>query len=226
MQCGEAMILTRLIKNVFRPELAVDSDEAEQIRVARLLNVGGGNKGIPIPAEYSGWEHVLLDIAPGPDVDLVLDARGLASIEAEQFDGIYCSHNLEHYFRHDGARVLAGFVHVLRSDGYAYIRVPDMSSLFRKMVSEDLDIDDTVYTPDSIPISFHDIVYGWGRQIESSGVDFYAHKSGYTAKALKSALEQAGFGTVYVAAFEADFELKALAFKTQPTEAQRAALGL
>jgi len=219
------MILTRLLKNVFRPSDGLEENIASD-RIPRLLNVGGGNKNIPIPDEYFGWNHVLLDIAPGPDVDLVLDARGLATIDAEQFDGIYCSHNLEHYFRHDGAKVLHGFFHVLKSDGYAYIRVPDMTSLLRRMISNDLDIDDTVYIANSIPVSFHDIIYGFGREIESSGVDFYAHKSGFTAKSLNAVLERAGFGTVIVATFEADFEIKALAFKTQPTEAQKARLGL
>src|SRR6266446_7887238 len=47
------------------------------------------------------------------------------ALAASQFDAVYCSHNLEHYYRHDGATVLRGFLHVLKPDGFAEIKVPD-----------------------------------------------------------------------------------------------------
>lgn len=219
------MILTRLIKNVMRSHgepATVGADGA--IETPSVLNVGGASKQIAIPANYSGWSHFLLDIAPGPDVDVVLDARQLTTLDAEQFDAIYCSHNLEHYYCHDGAKVLAGFMHVLKPNGYADIRVPDMTAVLKAMVTRNMDIDDVLYTAPAGPISVHDVIYGWGAEIERSGVDFYAHKRGFTAKSLTAALQAAGFARTAVS--ETGFEIRALAFKTEPNEAQKTTFGL
>lgn len=93
----------------------------------KVLNVGGGTRDIPLPPQYQGWEHILLDIDPRGQPDIVADARELTRLPPAQFDAVYCSHNLEHYYRHDGVKVLAGFRHVLKEDGLAHIMVPDTS---------------------------------------------------------------------------------------------------
>lgn len=221
------MILTRLIKNVMRSHDAPAAELGEHPAEApSVLNVGGGSKQIAIPPYYSEWNHLLLDIAPGADVDVVLDARRLTTLDAGQFDAVYCSHNLEHYYRHDCAKVLTGFAHVLKPNGYADIRVPDMAAVFKAMVTNGMDIDDVLYTASAGPISVHDVIYGWGAEIERSGVDFYAHKRGFTTKSLTAALEQAGFARIMMVFTNAGFEIRVLAFKTEPTEAQKATFGL
>jgi hypothetical protein len=222
------MILTRLIKNALRNHAAPAATDDERVaEVASVLNVGGNNKEIAIPSHYDGWSHFLLDIAPGPDVDVVLDARNLMTLDAGQFDAVYCSHNLEHYYRHDCEKVLAGFMHVLKSDGFVEIRVPDMTSVLRTMVANDMDIDDVLYSSTTAgPISVHDVIYGWGPEIERSGVDFFAHKRGFTNKSLTAALKQAGFAQISTAVSVSSFDLRAYAFKSGPTEAQKLALQL
>ena len=217
-------MLKNLLKNVVgrRESPLADAGAAAPC----VLNVGGGNKQIALPPTFVGWNHLLLDIAPGPDVDVALDARRLATLDAAQFDAIYCSHNLEHYYRHDCETVLAGFMHVLRPEGFADIRVPDMSAVLRSAVERRLDIDDALYIADAGPISVHDVIYGWGAQIERSGVDFYAHKRGFTVKSLSAALERAGFARVFTAVLQEKFEIRALAFKAEPSDAQKAVFGL
>ena len=32
----------------------------------KVLNVGGNSKAIPLPPQYAGFDHVLLDIDPTP----------------------------------------------------------------------------------------------------------------------------------------------------------------
>jgi predicted SAM-dependent methyltransferase len=96
--------------------------------VKRVLNVGGNCKAIPLPEHFSGWEHILLDIDRKDDVDIVCDARRLVDLEGNKFDAVYCSHNLEHYYLYDAHKVLAGFHHVLKPNGFAHIRVPDVVS--------------------------------------------------------------------------------------------------
>jgi Methyltransferase domain len=182
----------------------------------RVLNVGGNNRATLLPPQYAGWEQVLLDIDPRGNPDVVCDARELSSLPASTYDSVYCSHNLEHYFRHDAVKVLAGFVHVLKIDGFALIRVPDLAELMRTVVERNLDIDDFLYQSPAGPITVGDVIYGYGVEIERSGNDFYAHKTGFTQKSLMSILRAAGFPWVFVGSGK--LEVTAVAFLNKPNE--------
>ena len=52
----------------------------------KLLNVGGGR--MPVPAEYKGWDVVLLDIDLDVHPDIWLDARQLTTLEPGQYDAV------------------------------------------------------------------------------------------------------------------------------------------
>ena len=190
----------------------------------KFLNVGGANKQIAVPSQYHGWQHVLLDIDPRGSPDVVCDARELRTLPAGEYDAVYCSHNLEHYYPHDVPRVLAGFRHVLKPDGFLHLRVPDVAAVMRVVVEKNLDIGDVLYNSDAGPITAHDVLYGLGREIRSSGSDFYAHKTGFTTKSLSAALAAAGFGRVFVQG--GDLELQALAFSEQPSPYAAVLFGL
>jgi ubiquinone/menaquinone biosynthesis C-methylase UbiE len=178
--------------------------------------VGGNNKEIPLPPHYAEFEHLLLDIDPKGSPDIVRDARELSSLEADQFDAVYCSHNLEHYYRHDVQRVLAGFLHVLKDGCFAQIRVPDIAEVMRVTIEQGLDIDDILYQSPAGPIMVLDVLYGYSVEIEQSGQEFYAHKTGFTQKSLLAALQNAGFTKVYSGT--GNFEINALAFKGIPDQ--------
>lgn len=195
-----------------------------ETRVRTVLNVGGNNKSIPIPAQYDGWEHVLLDIDPTGEPDVVCDAREMVGLPAEVFDSVYCSHNLEHYHRHEVLKVLSGFLHVLRNGAFAYIRVPDMEELMKTVVARSLDIDDFLYESPAGPITVRDVIYGYGKKIETSGNDFYAHKTGFTKKSLMGVLLASGFSYVFVAT--GNLEVTAIAFKGKPDGGSMALLGI
>jgi len=192
--------------------------------VKRVLNVGGATKQIALPRHFDGWEHLLLDIDPAQEPDIVCDARFLDELDGGAFDAVYCSHNLEHYWRHDVARVLAGFLHVLRPDGFAEIRVPDVMAVFADVRERRLDLEDVLYESPAGPITANDVIYGYGRQIAESGDDFYAHKNAFTVKSLTAALTGAGFGLVYCST--GSFEIHCLAFRGPPTAEQRSLLRL
>lgn len=191
-----------------------------------VLNVGGNSKSIPIPPHYGGWDQRLLDIDPRRGVDIVCDARELLTLAPGQFDAVYCSHNLEHYYRHEVPRVLAGFRHVLKADGFAEVRVPDLPAVFRKALEDGIDLADVLYESPAGPIAVIDVLYGWGREIEESGNDFYAHKTGFSRKSLGEALLAAGFADVWEMPPFSSYELRAIAFKIAPSPAQRGRLGL
>lgn len=115
----------------------------------------------------------------------------MTTLPAAQFDAVYCSHNLEHYYRHDVPRVLAGFRHVLNADGFAEIHVPDLADLMQTVVRRGLDVDDLLYQSPAGPITVRDVLYGLGTEIERSGNDFWAHKTGFTKKSLTALLVHA-----------------------------------
>jgi ubiquinone/menaquinone biosynthesis C-methylase UbiE len=183
----------------------------------KVLNVGGNSKAIPLPPQYADFEHVLLDIDPTGKPDIVCDARQLTTLEAGQFDAVYCSHNLEHYYRHDVPKVLAGFLHVLKEGGVAHIRVPDIGEVMRVSVEKGLDIEDELYQSALGSIMVMDVIYGYTVQIEQSGQDFFAHKTGFTQKSLLKALYLAGFKRMFRIRGEGQsLEVNMLAFKGEP----------
>jgi len=188
------------------------------------LNVGGNSKAIPLPARYAGFEHLLLDIDPKGSPDIVCDARALTSLDAGQFDAVYCSHNLEHYYRHEVPKVLGGFLHVLKEGGFAHIVVPDIQAVMRAAVERGLDVEDALYQSAAGPITVLDVLYGHGAEIERSGQDFFAHKTGFTPKSLVRALQMAGFRKIYSGT--GNLEVDVLAFKGMPDDAARALFSL
>ena len=190
----------------------------------KVLNVGGNSKEIPLPPQYAEFEHMLLDIDPKGSPDIVCDARELISLNSSQFDAIYCSHNLEHYYRHDVKKVLAGFLHVLKEDGFAQIRVPDIAEVMRITIERNLDIDDVLYQSPAGPIMVSDVIYGYSVEIEQSGQDFYAHKTGFTQKSLLAALQRSGFSKIYT--MIGNLEINAIAFKSKPNQNARALFNL
>jgi len=181
----------------------------------KVLNVGGNNKAIALPPQYADFEHLLLDIDPKGAPDILCDARQLTTLEPGQFAAVYCSHNLEHYHRHDVPRVLAGFLHVLQDGGFAHIRVPDLQAVMRELIEKNLDLEDVLYVSPAGPIMVLDVIYGYSVEIERSGHDFYAHKTGFTQKSLLRVLQAAGFQAIYSGT--GNREIRAVAFKGTPS---------
>ena len=180
----------------------------------KLLNVGGNNKDISLPSRYADFEHLLLDIDPAGSPDLLCDARELTGLSPAQFDVVYCSHNLEHYYRHEVPKVLAGFIHVLKEGGAAHIRVPDVIEVMRISLEKGIDIEDVLYQSPAGPVRVLDIIYGYGPEIEASGQDYYAHKTGFSSRSLQKVLAEAGFARLYNS--KGHLELQAVAFKGEP----------
>jgi len=183
-----------------------------------LLNVGGNSKIIDIPACFAGWRHDLLDIDPSGNPDVVCDARELWRLPQRSYNAVYCSHNLEHYCRHDLLKVLKGFRNILKKDGFAYIRVPDLQAVMKSVVEKGLDVDDVLYHSPAGPILVSDVIFGYQVEIERSGQDYYAHKNGFSAKSLAAVLKSNGFPCVYAKTDAASYEVTALAFLGEPSD--------
>ena len=91
-----------------------------------------------------------------------------------------------------------------------------MGGLMREVVQNSIDIDDILYTSPVGPITVRDVIYGFGEEIERSGNDFFAHKTGFTQKSLVEMLNRCGFP--YIFATTGNREVMAYAFKNKPSE--------
>ena len=215
-------MLRDVLRDVLRYRRAPSTDPNQQ----SVLNVGGYSKTIAIPSHFSGWKQVFLDIDPKSGADVICDARDLQSRLPAQFDAVYCSHNLEHYFAHHVPRVLSGFHHVLKPDGFVDIRVPDIQALIEHLGRYKMGLEDPLYTSPFGPVTALDVIYGFGKEIEESGNDFWAHKTGFSPNRLERAVREAGFPYVSLRLLPEHVEVRALGFKREPTPAQRDMLAL
>lgn len=161
----------------------------------KILNVGGGSKSIPLPVEYQEMQHILLDIKPSDDVDLVCDARYLFSQYGmhNTFDVIYCSHNLEHYYEHEVVKVLCGFFALLKPGGSLHIIVPDIQLMLYAMARMGQCLHDVAYISQAGPIRYLDVVYGYQKGV-ADGNEGMAHKTAFSSLiTLKMILESIDF---------------------------------
>lgn len=148
-----------------------------------VLHVGCGGSHLPewVPAS----RETRLDADPRVGPDIVADMRDLGDIGT--FDGIFCSHALEHLTLQDGDIALAEFRRVLRDGGAVMIMVPDLEGIQPTQ--------DVMYESPMGPITGHDMYYGYHCGQEN---EFMRHKCGYVQSTLQKKLEAAGFQHVSV----------------------------
>jgi len=120
-------------------------------------------------------------------------------------------------------KVLAGFLHVLKPGGFAQVRVPDIAEVMRLANEKSLDLEDVLYQSAAGPILVLDVLYGYGAEIERSGNEYFAHKTGFTRKSLTAALVRSGFSRIYTQT--GNIEVNAVAFKGLPDFAAAAQFG-
>lgn len=156
-----------------------------------VLNLGAG--GTPLEAQtqfFNGWKEIRVDI-PQLNPDVADDIRELKNIPSKFADAIWACHVVEHIHWHDQHKMFTNMMRVLKDDGIAVIRVPDIGSIADKIKdgfnSELYRIGNRVFTP-------MDIVYGhrdYFTNIESVN---YAncHKVGFTEQSLTALLKEFG----------------------------------
>ena len=159
-----------------------------------VLNVGGGANPW-LPANYLGWQNLVLDINPETNPHLCMDARNLTNLAPNQFDAVFCSHNLEHYNIFDLPIVLKGMLHVIKSGGHLVAIVPSIRATFEAMFQSGDDLDDVFYSSPAGPITYHDVIYGYSKDIEKN-ILWQQHQSGFSLKRMKTLFEQSGFERV------------------------------
>lgn len=141
------------------------------------------------------WREVRLDINPDVEPDIIASMTDMGSVEGEQFDAVWSSHNLEHLEAMDVSVALGEFVRVLNPGGFLLITLPDLQKV-AELVAQDK-LEDPAYDSPAGPIAPIDMIFGHRPSI-ARGNTFMAHRTGFTATTLKNALERESFERVRV----------------------------
>jgi predicted SAM-dependent methyltransferase len=137
------------------------------------LHLGGRE-----PAD--GW--TIVNIQPGPGVDVVADISDLSRFEDESVDEVYASHVFEHLSMACVLPALRGVCRIIKPGGTFRIAVPDLARLALMLV------DQHISTRDEWEIS---------RRIFGGDLDKNdRHSCGFTPRTLLAALTQSGFVNV------------------------------
>jgi SAM-dependent methyltransferase len=186
----------------------------------KVLHVGCGH---PNPEKLPGafrdgsWQEVRLDIDAEAKPDIVSSMLSMPMIEDGSYDALYSSHNLEHLFPHEVPIAIREFVRVLKPDGIAVMRMPDLQAV-AVLIAEDK-LEEPAYMSAAGPISPLDMAYGLRIAI-ANGNHFMAHKTGFTQKTLLQHLVVNGFAQAQVMR-ASGYELLGLAYRDMVDDARQ-----
>lgn len=169
---------------------------------------------LPVFFQDGSWVEIRYDINPDVAPDIVGELQDMSVIEDASIDAIYSSHNIEHVWAFEVARVFDEFFRVIAQDGFAMILCPDILSVCQAVVGGNLE--GVLYNSPAGPISAMDIIFGHQNAI-AEGNHFMAHKTAFTSASLASKLIRSGFQRVFVVRDQV-YGLHALAFKGIPAQ--------
>lgn len=164
-----------------------------------------------------GWRETRLDVDDKVRPDIVCSVHDMsAAVASGIYDAIWSSHHVEHLHAHEVPQAFAEFVRVLKPEGFALIRCPDLEAVAEMVLRHGPDW--TAYTSPAGPITPLDMLYGHGASI-ARGHTSMRHHTGFTAERLGRALVEAGFVEVHTKR-AADFDLWAAALMPEADTAQ------
>jgi hypothetical protein len=150
-----------------------------------VLNVGAGETSCKKQIEYfdDDWKELTLDVAVAKP-DIISDIVEMKEVPNESVDAIWACHVVEHVYFHQLPKLFESMIRVLKKDGFAIIRVPDIGSIAH-MIENDLFT--PVYDSSAGPICPIDILYSSRVLVEKYGEPM-AHKTGFTKKSMEQIL--------------------------------------
>jgi SAM-dependent methyltransferase len=165
---------------------------------AKLLHVGCGTaprERLPKVFQQEGWLEIRYDIDAQVRPHIIGSATNMSVVPNACIDAVWSSHNVEHLHSFEVPLALAEFRRVLKPSGFALLSVPDMKAIADLVVKGGLN--EMLYQSAAGPIRPLDMIFGHQASIQA-GNQFMAHRSGFTAETLGSALLEAGFTEVRV----------------------------
>ena len=121
---------------------------------------------------------------------------------------------IEHLYLHEVTRALEESRRILADDGFLCVIVPDLQSIASYLETDRLL--DTVYESPAGPITAHDMMFGFSRDL-ASGHPRMAHNCGFTAGVLLGKLREAHFGEIILRR-RPTLEVAAVAWKRASAE--------
>ena len=182
-----------------------------------LLHVGCASLNISDLKGFNNdeWAEIRFDIDESRNPDIIGTIVDLSLVETGSVDAVYSAYNLDHIYPHEVPITLKEFFRVLKNDGIAIIKCPDIQSVCEAIGKDKLL--DTFYQSPVGPITPIDILFG-NRKAIAKGNEFMAKKGGFTYSVLDGALHQAGFVIRYGGRIKNGRELAVVAFKSMKTE--------
>lgn len=175
-----------------------------------LVNLGCGPKGsMWLPAMFSNWREVRVDLDVEVAPDILADITDLSAIETGSVDAIWSAHCIEHVYLHQVSQAVAEAYRILRDDGFYCLIVPDLQAIAEYIAQDRLH--EVVYEAPAGPVVAHDMIYGHGPSI-ARGRTSMAHRCGFTPTLLLQKLREAPFAEI-VMRRRANQELAAIACK-------------
>jgi SAM-dependent methyltransferase len=150
-----------------------------------VLNIGAGETSCKKQIQYfdDDWKELTLDVAVA-NPNIVSDIVEMKEVPDESVDAIWACHVVEHVYFHQLPKLFESIMRVLKKDGFAIIRVPDIGSIAH-MIEDDLFT--PVYDSSVGPICPIDILYSSRVLVEKYGEPM-AHKTGFTKKSMEQIL--------------------------------------
>ena len=182
-----------------------------------LLHVGCASLNISDLKGFNNdkWAEIRFDIDENRNPDIIGTLVDLSLVETGSVDAVYSAYNLDHIYPHEVPIALKEFFRVLKNDGIAIIKCPDIQSVCEAIGKDKLL--DVVYQSPVGPITPIDILFG-NRKAIAEGNEFMAKKGGFTYSVLDGALLQAGFVIRYGGRIKNGRELSVVAFKSMKSE--------
>lgn len=166
--------------------------------IKKLLHVGCGYPAphrLPAFFQQPDWQEIRLDIDPQVQPDMIGSITDLSAIPNASIDAIWSSHNIEHVHSFEVPQALAELRRVLKPDGFLLMTLPNLRAIALHIANDRLT--DTLYVSPVGPITALDVVFGHQASI-ANGNSYMAHKTGFTAKTLGLALQNAEFAETRV----------------------------
>ena len=182
-----------------------------------LLHVGCGYSNISNLKGFNtdDWNEIRLDINEKVEPDILGTLTDMKLVETQSVDAIYSAYNIDHIYPHEVPLALKEFHRVLKVDGIAIIRCPDIQSVC-EIVAEDKLLEPLYESPIG-PVFPIDILFGSRKDI-AKGNEYMAKKVGFTYSVLNSSFGEAGFEARYGGRVKARWELSMVAFKQKKSE--------
>jgi predicted SAM-dependent methyltransferase len=184
-----------------------------------FVNCGAGPRGGGrVPTFFDDWREIRVDLDRTVDPDIIGSITDLSEIPDGVAEAVWTSHCLEHLYAHEVPTALGEFRRIMAPDGFLCLNVPDLQAV-AELIARDL-LDDVAYESPAGPVTPHDMVYGHSPAL-ARGQVYMAHRCGFTRKALRQRLVDAGFEDFVLARNEASIELSVVAARTSFGDAAR-----